>query len=191
MVPARAKISARRWANLRSDLARAVAASGLRPMLKTADLEQLGAYLKAELTKWGPNHQGGRRSARRWANLRSDLARAVAASGLRPMLKTADLEQLGAYLKAELTKWGPSHQGGRKSHRQAHNLKVVGSNPTPATNFSFHNVLCGFWPLQKGQKPCGFLHPPEDRRGLGRPCFVLYRPFFSEPADLGRAVFSR
>jgi hypothetical protein len=28
--------------------------------------------------------------------------------------------------------------------RQAHNLKVVGSNPTPATNLVFHNVLCGF-----------------------------------------------
>ena len=39
MVPARAKISRKRWANLRSDLAAAIEASGLRPMLKTADLE--------------------------------------------------------------------------------------------------------------------------------------------------------
>ena len=36
MVPARAKISPKRWANLRSDLASAIEASGLRPMLKTA-----------------------------------------------------------------------------------------------------------------------------------------------------------
>jgi integrase len=39
MVPAQAKISLRRWANLRSDLAAAIDASGLRPMLKTSDLE--------------------------------------------------------------------------------------------------------------------------------------------------------
>ena len=36
MVPARAQISRKRWANLRSDLAAAIEASGLRPMLKTA-----------------------------------------------------------------------------------------------------------------------------------------------------------
>jgi integrase len=35
MVPAQAKVSRKRWANLRSDLAAAIEASGLRPMLKT------------------------------------------------------------------------------------------------------------------------------------------------------------
>jgi integrase len=35
MVPAQAKVSVKRWANLRSDLAAAIEASGLRPMLKT------------------------------------------------------------------------------------------------------------------------------------------------------------
>jgi integrase len=39
MVPARAKISPKRWANLRSDLAAAIATSGLQPMLKTAGLK--------------------------------------------------------------------------------------------------------------------------------------------------------
>ncbi len=39
MIPASAKISAKRWANLRSGLAAAIAASGLRPMLKTANLD--------------------------------------------------------------------------------------------------------------------------------------------------------
>jgi integrase len=39
MVPARAQISRKRWANLRSDLARAIDASGMLPMLRTADLE--------------------------------------------------------------------------------------------------------------------------------------------------------
>ena len=39
MVAAQAKVSRKRWANLRSDLAAAIEASGLRPMLKTADVE--------------------------------------------------------------------------------------------------------------------------------------------------------
>ena len=39
MVPARAQISPKRWANLRSDLANAIDASGLRRMLKTAGLD--------------------------------------------------------------------------------------------------------------------------------------------------------
>ena len=38
-IPARAKISPKRWANLRSDLAAAIEASGLRRVLKTAHLE--------------------------------------------------------------------------------------------------------------------------------------------------------
>ena len=39
MVPIQAKVSRKRWANLRSDLAAAIAASGLRPMLKTSSVE--------------------------------------------------------------------------------------------------------------------------------------------------------
>ena len=38
-VPTRAQISRKRWANLRSDLARAIDASSMLPMLRTADLE--------------------------------------------------------------------------------------------------------------------------------------------------------
>jgi integrase len=39
MVPIQAKISRKRWANLRSDLSGAIAASGLCPMLKTSTVE--------------------------------------------------------------------------------------------------------------------------------------------------------
>ena len=39
MVPIQAKVSRKRWANLRSDLAAAIAASGLQPMLKTSTVE--------------------------------------------------------------------------------------------------------------------------------------------------------
>jgi integrase len=39
IVPAQAKVSRKRWANLRSDLAAAIEASGLRPMVRTANVE--------------------------------------------------------------------------------------------------------------------------------------------------------
>jgi hypothetical protein len=39
VVPLQAKVSRKRWINLRSDLAAAIAESGLLPMLKTADLK--------------------------------------------------------------------------------------------------------------------------------------------------------
>jgi integrase len=39
MVPIQAKVSRKRWANLRSDLSAAIAASGLRPMIKTSSVE--------------------------------------------------------------------------------------------------------------------------------------------------------
>jgi integrase len=39
MVPIQAGVSRKRWANIRSDLAAAIAASGLRPMLKTSTVE--------------------------------------------------------------------------------------------------------------------------------------------------------
>src|ERR1700730_5917317 len=39
IVPAQARVSRKRWANLRSDLAAALDASGLQPMLKTANVE--------------------------------------------------------------------------------------------------------------------------------------------------------
>lgn len=39
MVPAQARVSRKRFANLRSDLGSAIEASGLRPMIKTAGVE--------------------------------------------------------------------------------------------------------------------------------------------------------
>jgi len=68
MVPASAKISAKRWANLRSDLAAAIAASGLLPMLKTAnlDLDENWARLFAT-AEHGIRHSLSRFA--RWATL--------------------------------------------------------------------------------------------------------------------------
>src|SRR5690349_20447629 len=56
--------------------------------------------------------------------------------------------------------------------RQAHNLKVVGSNPTPATTFLLEEILRGFWTPEKGQKPRCFWPDPE---GPATRCKGAYR----------------
>jgi hypothetical protein len=76
MVPASAKISAKRWANLRSDLAAAIAVSGLRRMLKTSDVRVDGAWaeLLASADQWA--RHGLSRFAR-WASTQGIRPKAV------------------------------------------------------------------------------------------------------------------
>jgi len=76
MVPARAKISPKRWANIRSDLAAAIDASGLQPMLKTAGVELNAAWrqLMAEAPPW--IRHGVSRLAR-WSSLRAIVPAAI------------------------------------------------------------------------------------------------------------------
>jgi hypothetical protein len=76
MVPARAKISPKRWANIRSDLAVAIDASGLQPMLKTAGVELDGAWrqLMDEAPPW--IRHGVSRLAR-WSSLRAIVPAAI------------------------------------------------------------------------------------------------------------------
>ena len=69
MVPARAQISAKRWANLRSDLAAAIEASGLRPMLRTSDVEVDQAWTRL-LAFADQRVRHGLSRFVRWASLR-------------------------------------------------------------------------------------------------------------------------
>jgi len=77
MVPAQAKVSRKRWANLRSDLAAAFDASGLRPMLKTAgvDLDDDWATLFRPIDDRRVLH--GLSRFARWASLRRITPAAV------------------------------------------------------------------------------------------------------------------
>jgi integrase len=79
MVPARAQISPKRFANLRSDLAAAIEASGLRPMLKTADLELDEVWTRLLAPADQRVAKGLSRFAR-WASLRGITPEAVDAS---------------------------------------------------------------------------------------------------------------
>jgi integrase len=67
--PARARISAKRWANLRSDLVAAIAASGLRPMLRTAGLELDDEWSRL-LATTEPRIRHGLSRLARWASQR-------------------------------------------------------------------------------------------------------------------------
>jgi integrase len=70
VVPLQAKVSRKRWANLRSDIAAAIAASGLQPMLKTSDVETDQEWEELiELAKDRRISNGLSRLAR-WATLR-------------------------------------------------------------------------------------------------------------------------
>jgi integrase len=76
MVAASAKVSPKRWANLRSDLARAIAASGLRPMLKTRGLRPNQAWTRI-LTPADKRIRHGLSRFARWASLRRIAPEAV------------------------------------------------------------------------------------------------------------------
>jgi hypothetical protein len=93
MLPTRAQISRKRWANLRSDLARAIAACGLRPMLTTGDLEvdEVWTCLLA------PADQSIRRGLSRfvrWASLRGIAPEAVSDNTIERFISELDATTL-------------------------------------------------------------------------------------------------
>jgi integrase len=77
MVPAEAKVSRKRWANLRSDLAAAIGASGLQPMLKTAyvGLHEVWSNLLKGVSD--RRVRNGLSRLARWASLRGISPEAV------------------------------------------------------------------------------------------------------------------
>jgi integrase len=75
-IPARVKISKKRWANLRSDLASAIDASGLQPMLRTAGVKLRGAWRKL-IEKTDPWTRRGLSRLARWATVRGIAPAAI------------------------------------------------------------------------------------------------------------------
>jgi integrase len=70
MVPAAAQVSRKRWANLRSDIAAAIKASGLRPLLSTAKLEPDGTWASLLASMNNERWSAGLSRFARWASLR-------------------------------------------------------------------------------------------------------------------------
>ena len=82
VVPLQAKVSRKRWANLRSDIAGAIAASGLQPMLKTFGVElnkDWAGLLDAANDKAVAN---GLSRLARWASLRHVSPEKIVSAGL-------------------------------------------------------------------------------------------------------------
>jgi integrase len=107
IVPAWAKVSPKRWSNLRSDLAAAIHASGLRPMLKTADL----ALDEAWSTLLGAADQRIRHGLSRfarWASSRRIAPECVNDSTIRRFIAEVDAASLVRnfrYLQGNVAKW--------------------------------------------------------------------------------------
>jgi integrase len=93
IVPARAKVSAKRWSNLRSDLATAIHASGLRPMLKTGDLTLDDAWSGLLANANARIHHGLSRFAR-WASWRQIAPYAVDDSTIQRFVGEMDAASL-------------------------------------------------------------------------------------------------
>jgi integrase len=89
MVPAQAKISRKRFANLRGDLAAAIKTSGLRPMLKTRDL-QLDEVWTTLLAPANPRVLRGISRFARWASLHRIPPEAVDASTIERFIAELD-----------------------------------------------------------------------------------------------------
>ncbi len=81
MVPIQARVSRKRWANLRSDLAAAIAGSGLLPMVKTASVEMSETWLALFDKARAPYLRHGLSRFARWASERqigpTDVTKAV------------------------------------------------------------------------------------------------------------------
>jgi integrase len=77
MVPIQAKFSRKRWANLRSDLSAAIAASGLRPMLKTSNVELSESWVSLLAKVQDRKMRDGLSRFSRWASERQIAPRAV------------------------------------------------------------------------------------------------------------------
>jgi integrase len=97
MIPARAKISPKRWANLRSDLAAAIKTSGLRPMLKTSDVrvDEVWARLFAPAEQ---RVRHGLSRFARWATLRRIVPEAVDDSAIERFIAELDQASLIRHL---------------------------------------------------------------------------------------------
>ena len=77
MVPAEVKVSAKRWANRRSDLAGAFAACGLMPIVKTAKVKPDAAWAALLAPVADPAIRNGLSRFCRWATLRGIAPTAV------------------------------------------------------------------------------------------------------------------
>ena len=109
MVPAQAKVSRKRWANLRSDLAAAIEASGLRPMLKTAgvDLDEAWSSLFDPIAD--QRVRNGLSRFARWASLRRVDPQAVDTAAIARFIaeleNTTLIRNLGSQHRSVATAW--------------------------------------------------------------------------------------
>jgi integrase len=109
MVPIQAKVSRKRWANLRSDLSAALAASGLQPMLKTSTVELSESWaLRLDKAHDRRMRDGLSRFAR-WASERQiapkDVNRAVVARFIADLESASLVRKIGELGQTVVRSW--------------------------------------------------------------------------------------
>jgi integrase len=106
-VPAQAKVSRKRWANLQSDLAAAIAASGLQPMIATGNLELDGDWQTLFSATADRTVRNGLSRLARWASSRHYPPSAIDGEVLEVFfadLETATLVRNLAQLRRNVAK---------------------------------------------------------------------------------------
>lgn len=136
VVPLQAKVSRKRWANLRSDIAAAIAASGLQPMLKTSEIKVNEDWEQLLESANDRRISNGLSRLARWATLRE----------IRPeVVDGAVLERLFAELESNSLVRNLSFQ--RRDVAKLWNRLVAGCSKrdlkpveVPAIEVSWHRI---------------------------------------------------
>jgi integrase len=144
-VPAQAGVSAKRWTNLRSDLCAAIAASGLRPMLKTAKLDLAESWKQVLDAVQDQRIRNGLSRFARWASLRriapaqvddATIERFIAELQACTLIRNIDNQQ-----RSVTTTW--NHLVSLQPHLGLRLLSVR-SNGQALTRFDWQQLLASF-----------------------------------------------
>lgn len=124
MVPAQAKVSRKRFANLRSDLGSAIEASGLRPMIKTAGVELSESWTRlfAGVTKKRICY--GLSRFAHWASLRQIVPMAVDAAVIGRFISDLETASLTRNIR-NLHRGVTNSWNGLVRRQPGENLKLV------------------------------------------------------------------
>ena len=158
MVPIQAKVSRKRWANLRSDLAAAIAGSGLLPMLKTASVELSETWLALFDKVSAPRLRHGLSRFARWASERqigpTDITKAGLDQFIAELLEGSLVRKIITLRQNIVRSWNSLHW---LPARRGLATNRGDENPTSTTSLSVERVA------DRVSRRCGSV----PRMGLG------------------------
>ena len=151
VVPLQAKVSRKRWANLRSDIAAAIAASGLQPMLKTSEVKVSEGWERLLESAKDRRISNGLSRLARWATLREVRPEAV---------DGAVLERFFAELEANSLVRNLSFQ--RRNVTKLWNRLVAGCSEPGLKPVEIPAIMVGWHRISWAELPESFRQETED-----------------------------